>query len=85
MNDRREQARQRVLLAGKVMLPGGGVIDCTVRDRSECGARIKVQSVIGIPDRFQLLIETTATMIEVCVEWRKQNELGVRIVGPPID
>src|SRR4051794_13318826 len=42
----------------KVMLDGGGVIDCTVRDRSLTGARLKVVSVVGIPDRFGLLIGT---------------------------
>jgi hypothetical protein len=80
MDNKRETTRRRVLLAGKVLLPGGGVIDCTLRDRSEGGARIKVQSVIGIPDEFRLLVEPTGEMVQAKVAWRRPNEIGVRIL-----
>jgi hypothetical protein len=80
MDNKRETTRRRVLLAGKVVLPGGGVIDCTLRDRSEGGARIKVQSVIGIPDEFRLLVEPTGELVQAKVAWRSPNEIGVRIL-----
>ncbi|MHB2209735.1 PilZ domain-containing protein [Methylobacterium sp. CM6257] len=80
MDNKRETIRRRVLLAGKVLLPGGGVIDCTLRDRSESGARIKVQSVIGIPDEFRLLVEPTGETVQAKVAWRRPNEIGVRIL-----
>lgn len=80
MDNRREATRRRVLLAGKVVLPGGGVIDCTLRDRSDGGARIRVQSVVGIPDEFQLLVEPTGEMVQAKVAWRRPNEIGVRIL-----
>jgi hypothetical protein len=78
MEEHRTTSRQRVLLAAKVMLNGGGVIDCTVRDRSPAGARLKVVSVVGIPDRFDLLIGAEERPQIAEIVWRKQGEVGVR-------
>ncbi len=57
MEERRSEPRSRTLLAGKIALQGGGVIDCTLRNRSPSGARLRVASVVGIPDHFTLLLE----------------------------
>ena len=76
MDEHRSEPRRRVLLTGKIVLDTGGVIDCTIRDRSNSGARLKVASVIGIPDKFALLIGTDERHA-ANVTWRKQGELGV--------
>ena len=78
MEEHRSARRKRVLLAAKVMLDGGGVIDCTVRDQSPMGARLKVVSVAGIPDRFGLLIGRDGQPQPAEVVWRKQGEIRVR-------
>ncbi|NEU15058.1 PilZ domain-containing protein [Methylobacterium sp. BTF04] len=80
MNESRSERRQRVLLAGKIILDTGGVIDCTIRDRSGSGARLKVASVIGIPDTFTLAIGFDEQHA-VNVAWRKQAELGVHFTS----
>lgn len=67
-----------MLLADKIVLPGSGVIDCTLQDRSEGGALIKVLSVIGIPDEFRLPVEATGEMVQAKVVWRRPDELGLR-------
>ncbi|WP_207919203.1 PilZ domain-containing protein, partial [Methylobacterium segetis] len=59
MEDKRSETRRRALIPGKILLLGGGVIDCVLRDRSPSGARLKVVSVIGIPDAFTLEIPGT--------------------------
>ncbi|MGU3362121.1 PilZ domain-containing protein [Methylobacterium sp. M6A4_1b] len=80
MEERRSEPRARTLLAGKIALHGGGVIDCTLRNRSPSGARLQVASVVGIPDRFTLLLEPQGARHPVRVAWRKLGEIGVRFV-----
>ena len=80
MDERRSEPRRRVLLPGKIVLDGGGAIDCMIRDRSAVGARLKVASVIGIPDMFTLVVGMGDERHAVGVAWRKQNELGVQFV-----
>ena len=70
-------------MAGKIVLDSGGVIDCTIRDRSASGARLKVVSVVGIPDRFVLSIGAGTERYIAVVEWRKQGELGVQLTSGP--
>lgn len=81
MRDQRGEPRQRVLLSGKVVLPGGGVIDCTVRDRSAGGARLKLPSAVGIPNQFKLHVSSTGETLNVKVAWRKLSEIGVMFVA----
>ena len=80
MDERRTAPRVRTLLSGKIMLGGGGVIDCMLRNRSATGARLQVPSIVGIPDHFTLLIEPARERHPVRVAWRKQTEIGVAFV-----
>jgi hypothetical protein len=53
--DRKATSRRRVLKGGKIIFRAGfSVVDCVVRDDSPAGARLKIASVMGIPDVFQL-------------------------------
>jgi hypothetical protein len=76
MDEHRSEPRRRVLLTRKIVLDTGGVIDCTICDRSSAGARIKVASVISVPDKFTLLIGSDERH-PVDVSWRKQGQLGM--------
>jgi len=80
MDERRPEPRRRVLLGGKIVLDNGGLIDCTIRNRSASGALLKVVSVIGIPDTFALVIGSDERH-DVNVVWRKQGELGVHFTA----
>ena len=76
MNDKRAKLRQRVLKSAKIRLNRGGTIDCTMRDISEDGAGLRVVSVLGIPEFFELVFDDKTT--RPCrVVWRKQSQLGV--------
>jgi hypothetical protein len=80
-DERRSEVRyRRVLLSGKILLPGGGVLDCTLRNRSKRGALVEVPSLIGIPDRFVLKIKATREDLDVEVVWRGERELGVQLI-----
>jgi hypothetical protein len=51
-----------------------------VRDYSDTGARLLVESLIGIPDRFDLVRDNFP--MRVCrVIWRRAPEIGVEFLG----
>jgi hypothetical protein len=53
MEERRESSRLRLLKSGKILL-GKASVPCTVRNLSDGGARLQVQSTFGLPSAFEL-------------------------------
>ena len=53
MEERRETSRLRLLNSGKILL-GKASVPCTVRNLSDGGARLQVQSTFGLPSAFDL-------------------------------
>jgi len=54
-------------------------IDCTIRDYSETGASLNVESPIGAPDKFDLV--RPGARARFCrVVWRKASRLGVQFL-----
>ncbi len=76
MNDKRIVSRHRVFKAGKIVFDGA-VIDCTVRNISRTGAALEVESPVGIPHNFILVIETDRVRRACHVAWRKERRIGV--------
>ncbi|WP_243929002.1 hypothetical protein [Methylobacterium sp. J-076] len=77
--DRRFETRfRKVLQAGKILLPSGGILDCRLRNRSANGALLELASLIGVPDQFILRVPSTDEMFGVQVIWRGDREIGVR-------
>jgi two-component system chemotaxis response regulator CheY len=76
MNDKRAKPRQRVLKSAKIRLNRGGSIDCTIRDISEDGACLRLATVLGIPESFELVLDDK-TARSCRVIWRKQSQIGV--------
>ena len=54
--EKRTVRRSRVLFAGKLTNGHGLVMDCTIRDLNDEGARVYVPSAIGLPDEVALLV-----------------------------
>jgi hypothetical protein len=75
--ERRQAPRHRVLKGGRIVFNDGrSVIDCQVRNQSEGGARLKLATVVGVPDEFELRI--AADVPRRCrVIWRTGQEIGV--------
>ena len=70
--------RGRTLLAGKVIYNfGQSSIDCVVRRISDHGATISVESPLGIPKHFQLLIPDEGTPRPCKLVWQSDRELGL--------
>jgi PilZ domain len=74
MDQKRIAQRHRVLKAGTIEFNGGG-IDCTLRNVSETGAALEVESPIGIPERFTLASNGSRRPCRVV--WRKEKRIGV--------
>ncbi|MDP2354442.1 MAG: PilZ domain-containing protein [Beijerinckiaceae bacterium] len=76
MREDRTALRKRVLKAGQVEF-GGGAIDCTVRNLSDTGAALSVESPVGIPAEFNLVIVSDNVNRRCRVVWRKDNRIGI--------
>jgi hypothetical protein len=82
--DARPSRRRRVLKAGIVASNDRRLtVACTVRDLSESGARLRADSSVGIPDTFELIVETDGLEANCEVVWRKGSEVGVKFLSPP--
>jgi hypothetical protein len=76
MHEQRTNQRQRVLKTGTIAFDGSG-IDCVVRNISATGAALEVESQLGIPPEFKLII-SAEHFNEFCrVLWRKAKRIGV--------
>jgi zona occludens toxin (predicted ATPase) len=76
-DERRATIRHRTLKGGRVVTNAGySTYDCTVRNLSEAGARLRVTSIIGIPEDFELAMDD-GRKFACRVMWRKETELGV--------
>ena len=78
-SNRRIATRHRVLQGGAISFHHlGAKIDCTARNLSETGACLLVQSPIGIPDDFDLLLDRERAPRRCHVVWRSANRIGVK-------
>ena len=76
MSEHRIAPRKRVLKAGTIEFGGGG-IDCTVRNLSDTGAALSVESPVGIPAEFNLVVVSDQVSRMCRVIWRKENRIGI--------
>ena len=80
LNDRRNSARHRVFVAAALPSANGhSVIDCVVLDLSTGGARLRVGSWLGMPNRFELRIENGPAR-EAQVRFRNHELAGIQFV-----
>jgi 2-succinyl-5-enolpyruvyl-6-hydroxy-3-cyclohexene-1-carboxylate synthase len=80
---RRVAKRQRVLKTAKIVLDDWRAIDCTLRDVSETGAKIIVDSTGHIPEKFRLFLSSDNTIRDVQIAWKQHNMLGVHFSSEP--
>jgi hypothetical protein len=77
--ERRNEARY-ILKGARIAFKGhGATIDCTVRNMSNRGACLNVESSIGIPDSFDLVLDRSS-VFDCLVTWRKATQIGVAFV-----
>lgn len=74
--DKRAAPRRPVRKAGTIEF-SGAAFSCMVRNLSTSGAALDVPSVIGIPDRFTLVIPTDDLQFRCHTIWREEMRVGV--------
>jgi hypothetical protein len=83
-NEARIAPRRRTLKSGKVAYNDRHVtIECTLRDMSATGARLRVSGSVTAPDTFELLIPLDGLEANCQVVWRSGADLGVRFLSAP--
>lgn len=60
------------------LLSDGAAIDCVVRNLSETGAALAVETPVGIPPRFSLLVDSDGIKRASRIVWRNQLRIGVK-------
>jgi diguanylate cyclase (GGDEF)-like protein len=79
--ERRTQRRHRVLKPGKIIINGlNSVVDCTMRDVTRHGARLRVDGHFFAPEQFDLLIVGSGAAKRVRLRWQNGKELGVQFL-----
>ena len=76
MSEHRIATRHRILKAGTIEFSGDGLA-CTVRNISETGAALEINSPLWFPDRFTLNIMSDALRKPCHIVWRKEKRIGV--------
>ncbi len=76
--ERRSERRARTLKTAKIVFNHGhSVFDCRVRNLSASGALIEVQSMRGIPEQFEIVLDG-ATRRACAVLWCSGRLMGIR-------
>jgi diguanylate cyclase (GGDEF)-like protein len=69
----------RTFLAGKIISNfGASSIDCVVRRMSDEGATVDVESPVGIPSHFHLLIAEEGKPRPCKLAWQSERQLGLK-------
>jgi hypothetical protein len=77
MEEKRRVARMRALKGGHLFFNDGfSSRDCTIRNLTPIGAKVLVDTTVGLPDKLLLVFEDE-TERQCTVRWRKMTELGV--------
>jgi hypothetical protein len=78
MEERRSHQRRRVLRSARIVFNDKrSSIDCIVRNLSETGARLQVESASGIPPFFDLLIMGEDRYRHCRLMWNAGGTLGI--------
>jgi PilZ domain len=84
--NQRKAPRSRAFKGGTILFPNGiSTFVCRIKDMSETGMQISVESANGIPDAFTLIMEDDKRRIPCNVMWRKGNKFGVKFVAALAD
>ncbi|MBV8472223.1 MAG: hypothetical protein JO234_02305 [Hyphomicrobiales bacterium] len=56
--------------------------DCSIFDRSQSGARLRLFANLEVPPRFRLHDLGSDEVFEAMIAWRRGPDLGVRLQEP---
>jgi len=79
-SERRRYIRTNVLKSAKIVLGTSSMLDCTVRDLTNGGARVKILNAVDLPDVIAITFDSGRTFRPCRVIWRTPNETGVEFL-----
>ena len=79
-SERRRYIRTNVLKSAKIVLGTSSMLDCTVRDLTNGGARVKIQNAVDLPDVIAITFDGGRTCRPCRVIWRTPSETGVEFL-----
>jgi len=78
----RRRARRPALLTGTLVFGDGALtLDCTIRNHSDAGARVRAAAPYAGPAELHLMHMRAGVAYEARVAWRRGAELGLEFVG----
>jgi PilZ domain len=84
-DNKRSALRQRVLKSAKIVsMNQWSVVDCTVRDLSETGAKIICGDQAAVANEFRFLLPSENTIRTAKVVWRRDDLLGIEFTSDKI-
>ena len=83
MEKQREPRTRTLKTAHIVFNDGGSVIDCVVRNLSSGGALLLLPSVFGVPETFELLIDSDGSLRAARTIWKGHGKIGVAFGKAP--
>jgi hypothetical protein len=83
--DYRQSGRLPVIEDARIISKKGGwsLLNCTIRDLSEGGARLEIDPALEIPTLFDLLFVREMKILSVRIRWRRRQFMGVEFIGEP--
>ena len=87
--DKRRHMRRPMVQPVAILRPDGTLVcECTLRDVSDTGARLKLagegSATVEISQQFVLSLSTRGNIFRQCeTVWRNGDEIGVRFIGRP--
>jgi hypothetical protein len=82
MQDKRKSTRKSLHYSAWIAIEGQGKRSCFIADISDTGARLEVEDIHTIPDKFVLLLAATNAPKRQCkVVWRDADVMGVQFEG----
>jgi hypothetical protein len=82
LENHRLARRSRVLMDGKIAYAQGArSIDCTIRDLSETGARVRLAGPEPMPESVVLIQMRSGIAYEATVVWARDKDLGLTFIA----
>ena len=80
--DQRSGRRQKQLKAGIIVLNyRRSTLACTIRDVSAMGARLRLGSVVNLPENFELIFVNERKIVRVMKCWHSHPDCGIEFKG----
>ncbi len=76
--NRRSERRYRCFRGARIVFNGGfTVFDCVIRNISKEGALLEMETLLGIPKRFEIAMGYDEPVRPCEVRWRTDQRMGV--------